>query len=63
MKAVCSLNQYVHGIYGCYDCSDSFANSAECSAKSVTRCKTGYMVKDNSCISCKFIDGYTVVDG
>ena len=59
----CLATEYVHSTYGCYSCSDSFANSLQCTSNGAFSCSNGYMIVDDSCVNCGKVKGYEVVGG
>lgn len=58
-KISCSATQYVQSISGCVSCTTTFPNSLACLSTGPTSCQNGYILSNNSCLSCSAVTGYT----
>lgn len=54
----CLATQYVQSVYGCVNCVNTFPNSLSCLSTGPTSCLNGYILSNNSCVTCSSVTGY-----
>ena len=59
-KLSCLSYQYVQSVDGCTNCSLTFPFSLSCLSTGPTSCVDGYILSNNSCLTCAMVPGYTL---
>lgn len=59
-KLSCLPYQYVQSVTGCTNCSLTFPFSLACLSTGPTSCVDGYILSNNSCLTCAVVSGYTL---
>lgn len=57
-KLSCLSTQYVQSVSGCVNCTTTFPNSLSCLSTGPTSCFSGYILSNNSCLTCSAVAGY-----